>query len=80
MRKNRLLIVCLVPTILVLFSAAAAAAETLVIVGPTIIDVSNFGNGAADIEDAVVVIEGDLIIAVPGALVVHRVNNSSESS
>ena len=54
MRKNRLLIVCLVPTILVLFSAAAAAAETLVIVGPTIIDVSNFGNGAADIEDAVV--------------------------
>ncbi len=63
MRKNRHLIVCLVPTILVLFSAAATAAETMVIVGSTIINVSNFGNGAADIEDAVVVIEGDLIVA-----------------
>ncbi len=64
MCTSRLLIVCLVSTILVLFSAAAAPTETLAIVGPTVIDVSNFGYGAADIEDAVVVIEGDLIVAV----------------
>jgi len=64
MCTSRLLIVCLVSTILVLFSAAAAPTETLAIVGPTVIDVSNFGYGTADIEDAVVVIEGDLIVAV----------------
>ena len=45
----RLLIVCLVSTILIPFSAAAIPSETLAIVGPTVIVVSNFGNGTADI-------------------------------
>jgi dienelactone hydrolase len=64
MHTFRLLAVCIVSTILVLFSAVAASMETLAIVGATVIDVSDFGTGSADISDAVVVIDGDLIVAV----------------
>ncbi len=64
MHTIRLLAVCIVSTILVLFSAVAASMETLAIVGATVIDVSDFGTDSADINDAVVVIDGDLIVAV----------------
>jgi len=64
MRTITFPIVRLVSIILVLLSPTEGPAETLAIVGSTVIDVSNFGNGTADLEDAVVVIEGDLIVAV----------------
>jgi hypothetical protein len=43
---------------------AAGVAETLAIVGATVIDVSEFGAGTSDLDDAVVVIENGIITAV----------------
>jgi len=50
--------------IFVLLPPAVSSAETLAIVGSTVVDVSDFGHGTADVVDAVVVIEGDAIVAV----------------
>ena len=50
--------------ILVLLSPTVGPAETLAIVGSTVVDVSNFGDGTADLVDAVVLIEGEVIVAV----------------
>ena len=55
---------CLVLSILALLSSTAAASEKLVIVGSTVIDVSDFGNGESDIVDSVVVIEDGVITAI----------------
>jgi len=50
--------------IFVLLPPVVSSAETLAIVGSTVVDVSDFGIGTADLVDAVVVIEGDVIVAV----------------
>ena len=45
-------------------SAAPLRAETLAIVGATVVDTADFGRRGADLEDATVLVEGDRIAAV----------------
>jgi len=49
---------------LVLIGASPAAAETLAVVGGTVIDTGDWGHSTADVEDAVVIVDGDKITAV----------------
>ncbi len=56
--------VSLACSILVFLAVGAGAAETLIIVGSTVIDVSDYGAGESDIIDSVVVIEDGVITFV----------------
>lgn len=64
MPASRKWVICVISLSLTFLSPGAVAAETLTIVGATVIDVSMFGSGASDLVDAVVVIENGTITAV----------------
>ena len=64
MPASRKWVVCIISLSLALLSPAAGVAETLAIIGATVIDVSDFGTSETDIDDAVVVIENGTITAV----------------
>jgi hypothetical protein len=64
MPASRTHLAVLVSSILILMFPAAGTAEKLVIVGATVIDVSDFGRRDSDLIDSVVVIEDGVITAV----------------
>jgi len=60
-RNNYILIIAI---IILITSTFSVYSQTIALVGGTVIDVTNFGNSHSDIIDAVVIIEGEKIIAV----------------
>ena len=64
MPASRKIIICFFSLIVALLSPAAGSTQTLAVVGATVIDVSDFGRNAADLANAVVVIENGTIRAV----------------
>ena len=62
--RNRVLTLLLAAVFLAPIGAAPADVETLALVGGTVIDTGDWGRSTADIDDAVVVVEGREISAV----------------
>jgi hypothetical protein len=64
MPASRKWVICVISLSLTFLSPGAVAAETLAIVGATVIDVGEFGSSNSDLSDAVVVIEDGTVTVV----------------